>query len=129
MSAVKTLEQAMQKQPKRAARLVRTLSSVSLDDRRSSTTSEPAWNVPTPTVVSSLLGQDESFYCCYCSLVCNSQAQLEAHCSSSRHVLNVNSDRDRQWNFHQPPWNVLNGNYKLCIRFVTSLHLHSPLKF
>ena len=30
------------------------------------------------------------------------------------HMFNVNSDREHQWNFRQPPWGAAGGVYALC---------------
>ncbi|XP_064619080.1 3'-5' exoribonuclease HELZ2-like [Lineus longissimus] len=53
------------------------------------------------------------YYCKYCATTCNGQRQWDDHCTSPEHVANVNSDKDHQWNYRQPPWNV-HGNYRLC---------------
>ena len=55
-----------------------------------------------------------SLYCHYCSVQCNGQKQWDDHCASEKHLFNVNSDKEHQWNFRQPPWGVLSGNYELC---------------
>ena len=53
-------------------------------------------------------------YCQYCSVQCNSNKQWTEHCASEKHMFNVNTDREHQWNYRQPRWNVPNGNYQLC---------------
>ena len=57
-------------------------------------------------------------YCHYCSVSCNSIKQWDEHCASEKHMFNVNSDKEHQWNYRQPPWGVPNGNYELCLRSV-----------
>jgi len=57
-----------------------------------------------------------SYYCDYCNVFCNSETQLDAHCASAKHKLNISSDRERQWNFRPPPLTVANGLYKRCMR-------------
>lgn len=57
--------------------------------------------------------QSNSHYCRYCSTNCNSERQWEEHCASEKHTFNVNSDKDHQWNFRQPPWGQGN-NLDLC---------------
>ncbi|XP_025107228.1 helicase with zinc finger domain 2-like isoform X5 [Pomacea canaliculata] len=52
-------------------------------------------------------------YCRYCSHQCNSDRQWEDHCSTEKHIFNVNSDKDHQWNFRQPPWGQ-GSNLNLC---------------
>jgi len=67
---------------------------------------------------------DGSFYCDYCNVFCNSESQLDAHCASAKHKLNISSDRERQWNFRPPPLIVAGGQYTLCSR--SALHFLSP---
>ena len=55
-----------------------------------------------------------SLYCHYCSVQCNGQKQWDSHCASEKHLFNVNSDKEHQWNYRQPPWGVMAGNYELC---------------
>ena len=57
-----------------------------------------------------------SFYCDYCNIFCNSETQLDAHCASTKHKLNISSDREHQWNFRPPPLTVADGQYTLCPR-------------
>jgi len=59
-----------------------------------------------------------SFYCDYCNVFCNSETQLDAHCASAKHKLNISSDREHQWNFRPPPLTVADGQYTLCLRWV-----------
>jgi hypothetical protein len=59
-----------------------------------------------------------AYYCKYCSRSCNGQKQWDDHCSSEKHMFNVNSDKEHQWNYRQPPWGVQHGNYKLCNKYV-----------
>lgn len=115
---VKKLDDVIVKQSTRMSVVKRSSSLTNLVDRQSSSSNSPSWAISSQTNVSPLLGQEQCFYCYYCGKPCNSQTQLELHCSSPRHILNVNSDNDKQWNFHQPPWNVQNGNYRLCIQLV-----------
>ena len=63
-----------------------------------------------------------SFYCDYCNVFCNSESQLDAHCASAKHKLNISSDREHQWNFRPPPLTVTGGQYMLCLR---SHHVYS----
>ncbi|XP_041364211.1 zinc finger CCCH domain-containing protein 7B-like [Gigantopelta aegis] len=56
-------------------------------------------------------------YCQYCGVQCNGEKQWDDHCASECHNFNVNSDKDHQWNFRQPPWG---SSYKLCERHMTS---------
>ncbi|XP_041364208.1 uncharacterized protein LOC121379626 [Gigantopelta aegis] len=56
-------------------------------------------------------------YCQYCGVQCDSEKQWDDHCALERHNFNVNSDKDHQWNFRQPPWG---SSYKLCERHMTS---------
>lgn len=67
----------------------------------------PAAAWPTPY-------QSIQYFCEYCSKSYDSQAHLERHCVTFEHQGNVNSDKDHQWNYRQPPWNVRNGQYRLC---------------
>lgn len=53
-------------------------------------------------------------YCHYCSVHCNSQKQWDEHCASDKHMFNVNSDKEHQWNYRQPPWGIGGCNYELC---------------
>ena len=64
-----------------------------------------------------------SFYCDYCNVFCNSETQLDAHCASAKHKLNISSDRERQWNFRPPPLTVANGQYTLCVRSALLRHV------
>jgi len=59
---------------------------------------------------------DGSFYCDYCNVFCNSESQLDAHCASAKHKLNISSDREHQWNYRPPPLTVAGGQYTLCPR-------------
>ena len=56
-----------------------------------------------------------TFYCHYCGISCNSQKQWDEHCASEKHNFNVNSDREHQWNYRQPPWGV-GRSYEICPR-------------
>ena len=53
-------------------------------------------------------------YCHYCSIQCNSNKQWVEHCASDKHMFNVNTDREHQWNYRQPRWSVNNGSYRMC---------------
>ena len=64
--------------------------------------------------IQGMLGSESVFLCQYCNVQCNSERQWDEHCASQQHMFNVNSDRDHQWNYRQPPWGVPAGNYKLC---------------
>ena len=55
-------------------------------------------------------------YCSYCGKQCNSQKQWEEHCASDRHMFNVNSDKEHQWNYRQPPWGIPSTNYEVCFK-------------
>ncbi|KAK7471580.1 hypothetical protein BaRGS_00035778, partial [Batillaria attramentaria] len=57
--------------------------------------------------------QNNTHYCRYCSIQCNSDRQWEEHCASEKHTFNVNSDKDHQWNYRQPPWGQGN-NLDIC---------------
>jgi len=57
-----------------------------------------------------------TFYCDYCNVFCNSETQLDAHCASAKHKLNISSDCERQWNFRPPPLTIANGQYTRCMR-------------
>ncbi|XP_076439727.1 3'-5' exoribonuclease HELZ2-like isoform X2 [Babylonia areolata] len=59
--------------------------------------------------------QNSAHYCRYCSVQSNSERQWEEHCASDKHIFNVNSDKDHQWNFRQPPWGQ-GSNLSLCSR-------------
>ncbi|KAK3594867.1 hypothetical protein CHS0354_005940 [Potamilus streckersoni] len=59
-------------------------------------------------------GQSNMHYCHYCGLSCNSQKQWDEHCASERHTFNVNSDKEHQWNYRQPPWGIPLRSYELC---------------
>ncbi|KAL3877847.1 hypothetical protein ACJMK2_035491 [Sinanodonta woodiana] len=59
-------------------------------------------------------GQTNTYYCHYCGLSCNSQKQWDEHCASERHTFNVNSDKEHQWNYRQPPWGIPLRSYELC---------------
>ncbi|CAH1794927.1 unnamed protein product, partial [Owenia fusiformis] len=54
-------------------------------------------------------------YCHYCGVQTNSERQWESHCASVKHMFNVNSDKEHQWNYRQPPWGIPNGNYSMCV--------------
>ncbi|BFZ02836.1 hypothetical protein BsWGS_05875 [Bradybaena similaris] len=58
-------------------------------------------------------------YCSYCGISCNSARQWDEHCMSEKHINNVNSDKEHQWNFRQPPWGQ-GSNLALCAK-----HLHN----
>ncbi|KAH9515064.1 hypothetical protein Btru_019075, partial [Bulinus truncatus] len=57
-------------------------------------------------------------YCQYCGISFDSSRQWDEHCMSEKHVENVNSDKEHQWNYRQPPWGQGN-NLALCAK-----HLH-----
>ena len=71
-----------------------------------------ALRVTTPVRVPTNL-QNSSHYCRYCSIQCNSDRQWEEHCASEKHTFNVNSDKDHQWNYRQPPWGQ-GSNLDMC---------------
>ncbi|XP_022318175.2 3'-5' exoribonuclease HELZ2-like isoform X3 [Crassostrea virginica] len=56
------------------------------------------------------------FYCSYCGKQCNSEKQWDEHCASEKHNFNVNSDKEHQWNYRQPPWGLPGTNYELCYK-------------
>ncbi|KAK7002884.1 helicase with zinc finger domain 2-like isoform X1 [Biomphalaria glabrata] len=56
-------------------------------------------------------------YCQYCGVSCNSTRQWDEHCMSEKHVENVNSDKEHQWNYRQPPWGQGN-NLALCAKHI-----------
>ncbi|XP_012934940.1 helicase with zinc finger domain 2 isoform X2 [Aplysia californica] len=43
-------------------------------------------------------------YCHYCGTSFNSLRQWDDHCMTEKHINNVNSDKEHQWNYRQPPW-------------------------
>ncbi|KAK3091336.1 hypothetical protein FSP39_019040 [Pinctada imbricata] len=57
-------------------------------------------------------------YCTYCGKQCNSEKQWEEHCASERHMFNVNSDKEHQWNYRQPPWGIPSQSYEVCMKHV-----------
>lgn len=61
--------------------------------------------------------QNSAHYCRYCSLQCNSERQWDDHCATEKHNFNVNSDKDHQWNFRQPPWG-LGNRLDICAKHV-----------
>lgn len=65
-------------------------------------------------------------YCQYCGVSCNSTRQWDEHCMSEKHVENVNSDKEHQWNYRQPPWGQGN-NLALCAKYVISTFVLSML--
>ncbi|XP_074646768.1 3'-5' exoribonuclease HELZ2-like isoform X2 [Tubulanus polymorphus] len=71
--------------------------------------------IPRQTSSSGVESRSNVFYCQYCTVRCNSSTQWEIHCSSDTHMFNINSDKERQWNYRQPPWGVWQGRYRLCI--------------
>lgn len=58
-------------------------------------------------------------YCSCCGISCANAKQWDEHCMSEKHVNNVNSDKEHQWNYRQPPWGQGN-NLALCAK-----HLHN----
>ena len=58
-----------------------------------------------------------SYYCSFCHKYFKKQDDLEEHCADAEHKLNVNSDKERQWNHRPPPWDVADGNYKMCSKY------------
>jgi hypothetical protein len=56
----------------------------------------------------------DSYHCPYCSVHCNSQKQWDEHCASDKHTFNLNSDREHQWNYRQPPWGINGAAYEMC---------------
>ena len=56
----------------------------------------------------------EVFYCRFCASYFNSSDKWSEHCASEGHRFNIFSDRDRGWNFRQPPWHLNPDQYKLC---------------
>ncbi|XP_059174915.1 helicase with zinc finger domain 2-like isoform X2 [Physella acuta] len=58
-------------------------------------------------------------YCHYCGISCNSSRHWDEHCMSEVHINNVNSDKEHQWNYRQPPW-AQGNNLALCAK-----HLHN----
>ena len=61
------------------------------------------------------VGNIYTYYCHYCGVSCNSQKQWDEHRASDKHNFNVDSDKEHQWNYRQPPWNK-NGHYQLCLK-------------
>ena len=55
-----------------------------------------------------------SQYCRYCGVMCDSRRVWDEHCASEQHMFNVNSDKEHQWNFRQPPWGIVGSAYQLC---------------
>ncbi|XP_076459401.1 3'-5' exoribonuclease HELZ2-like isoform X2 [Babylonia areolata] len=75
--------------------------------------------------------QNNAHYCRYCSVQCNSERQWEEHCASEKHMFNVNSDKDHQWNFRQPPWG-LGSNLAICFKHMDGggcQYSHAPDMF
>ena len=74
-------------------------------------------NRPNPQATATPIDlMQNSHYCHYCSVHCNSEKQWLEHCASDKHMFNVNSDQEHQWNHRQPPWGVPGGNYELCTK-------------
>ena len=96
---------------------------------------------PTRSIIPTLPDlQKIMYHCQYCNVTCNrcahgcihavtsrlecfcfvlfSQRQWDEHCSSMNHMFNVNSDKEHQWNFRQPPWGVSGDHYQLCAKLV-----------
>jgi len=63
------------------------------------------------------------FYCTFCTVYFQSQEAIHDHCLSSEHKFNFSSDKERQWNYRAPPWNVSDGNFKLCDKWVCKVFL------
>ncbi|XP_070186287.1 3'-5' exoribonuclease HELZ2-like isoform X2 [Littorina saxatilis] len=61
--------------------------------------------------------QNNTHYCRYCSIQCNSERQWEEHTASEKHMFHVNSDKDHQWNYRQPPWGQ-GSNLSICSKHV-----------
>ena len=57
-----------------------------------------------------------TYYCHYCGVTCNSQKQWDEHRASDKHTFNVDSDKEHQWNYRQPPWNKSGLRYQLCAK-------------
>ena len=65
-----------------------------------------------------MLTGGEVFYCRFCASYFNSSDKWGEHCASDGHRFNIFSDRDRGWNFRQPPWHLNPDQYKLCVPHV-----------
>jgi len=59
------------------------------------------------------------FYCTFCTEYFHRQEDLSAHSQSAEHKFNVSSDKEHPWNYRDPPWTVLHGNFKLCDKWVS----------
>ncbi len=78
-------------------------------------------NKPAPQAMTTPMDLvQNSHYCHYCSIHCNSEKQWLEHRASDKHMFNVNSDKEHQWNYRQPPWGVPGGHYELCTRYSTN---------
>ncbi|XP_033628979.1 uncharacterized protein LOC117291425 isoform X1 [Asterias rubens] len=67
-----------------------------------------------PTAMQSEAYMLQSFYCTYCDQPFQQLWKLEEHTKSLGHRSRVNCDKERQWKYRSPPWNVLNGRYQEC---------------
>jgi hypothetical protein len=90
---------------------------------KSETRSKPpvkqAWGVndKAAKVESVFESNSEHRYCIYCGVTCNSESQFNIHCSSAKHKLSVNSDKDREWTFRPPPIGLPASEYRLCEKY------------
>lgn len=66
--------------------------------------------------VEAMLMGGEVFYCRFCANCFNASDKWNEHCASEGHRFNIYSDRDRCWNFRQPPWHLNPNQYKLCVQ-------------
>lgn len=61
-----------------------------------------------------LLAGGEVFYCQFCAISC-AAGKWSEHCASEEHLYRIRSDRDRCWNYRQPPRHLNSEQYRLCI--------------
>ena len=85
-----------------------------IEEGKSVVAVQPAAPRPNPLITPADLPRQSMLYCHYCSTHCNTQRQWEQHCASANHSFNVNSDKEHQWNYRQPPWAAADGKYSLC---------------
>ena len=69
---------------------------------------------PATNPISPLLLNVNALYCHYCSIQCNGQKQWDDHRASDKHLFNLNSDKEHQWNYRQPPWGIRGVSYEMC---------------
>ncbi|XP_038074345.1 uncharacterized protein LOC119742480 isoform X2 [Patiria miniata] len=71
-------------------------------------------NLGTLEEVMSITSKIQPYCCSYCSQHFEQMVELKQHLQTVGHRARVDSDREKDWKHRKPPWNVEDGNYRLC---------------